>query len=353
MVRACDETFGRVDCLVNAAALTDRGTILDTTPELFERMFRVNTEAPFFLMQDAIRVMKREQIEGAIVNILSVSAHGGQSFLAAYAASKMALGTLTKNTAFAVLPDRIRVNGLNIGWMDTPGEQSIQKRAHDAPDDWLPKAEAARPFGRLLKPTEVARAVAFLCSAESGMMTGSLVDFDQTVLGCWEDAPFPAAASLERPAGPCRHARSPASVTDVILLPMHLVHLSSVAGAAGAARPRGAGRSVREFMVQLMMMLLGGTMGDAGGPAMTGKVHLGEFVLSPEAAAAEVGRAYGFVLEPAQAGLSLAALLGRELGTRVAVGERLALGPIELVVRSLDDRGVVQAVGLALEPEVA
>ncbi len=94
-------------------------------------------------------------------------------------------------------------------------------------------------------------------------------------------------------------------------------------------------------------------MGDAGGPAMTGKVHLGEFVLSPEAAAGEVGRAYGFVLEPAQAGLSLAALLGRELGARVAVGERLALGPIELVVRSLDDRGVVQAVGLALEPDVA
>ncbi len=191
VVRACDEAFGRVDCLVNAAALTDRGTILDTTPELFERMFKINTEAPFFLMQDAVRLMKRERTEGAIVNILSISAHGGQSFLAAYAASKMALGTLTKNTAFAVLPDRIRVNGLNIGWMDTPGEHAIQKRAHDAPPGWLETVEAARPFGRLLKPVEVARAVAFLCSAESGMMTGSLVDFDQTVLGCWEDAPFP------------------------------------------------------------------------------------------------------------------------------------------------------------------
>ena len=141
VVRACDETFGRVDCLVNAAALTDRGTILDTTPELFERMFRVNTEAPFFLMQDAIRVMKREQIEGAIVNILSVSAHGGQSFLAAYAASKMALGTLTKNTAFAVLPDRIRVNGLNIGWMDTPGE-------HVDPEAGPRRAGRLAPEGR-------------------------------------------------------------------------------------------------------------------------------------------------------------------------------------------------------------
>ena len=57
------------------------------------------------------------------------------------------------------------MNGLNIGWMDTPGEHAIQKRAHDAPPDWLAGAEAARPFGRLLKPDEVARAVAFLCSA--------------------------------------------------------------------------------------------------------------------------------------------------------------------------------------------
>jgi NAD(P)-dependent dehydrogenase (short-subunit alcohol dehydrogenase family) len=191
VIEACDRTFGRVDCLVNAAALTDRGTILSTTPELFERMFKTNTEAPFFLMQEAARIMRRERIEGAIVNILSISAHGGQSFLAAYSASKMALGTLTKSTGFALLPDRIRVNGLNIGWMDTPGEHAIQKRAHDASPGWLAGAEAGRPFGRLLKPEEVARAVAFLCSAESGMMTGSLVDFDQTILGCWDDAPFP------------------------------------------------------------------------------------------------------------------------------------------------------------------
>lgn len=187
----CDEAFGRVDVLVNAAALTDRGTILDTTPGFFDRMYAVNVRAPFFLMQDAAKVMLREGIEGAMVNILSMSGHGGQSFLAAYSSSKTALGGLTKNVAFALLPNRIRVNGLNIGWMDTPGEHAIQKRAHDAPDGWLGDAEAGRPFGRLLKPQEVARAVAFLASAESGMMTGSLVDFDQSVGGCWDSPPMP------------------------------------------------------------------------------------------------------------------------------------------------------------------
>ncbi len=191
LLARADEAFGRVDCLVNAAAITDRGDILDTSPELFDRMFAINVRAPFFLMQDAVRIMLREGIEGTIVNILSMSAHGGQSFLTPYSASKTALAGLTRNVAFSLLPHRIRVNGLAIGWMDTPGEDAIQKRYHGAPDDWLERVEATRPFGRLLKPAEVARAVAFLASAESGMMTGSIVDFDQTVQGCWDEPPAP------------------------------------------------------------------------------------------------------------------------------------------------------------------
>ncbi len=193
IVAEADRAFGRVDILVNAAAITDRGNILTTSPELFDRMFAVNVRAPFFLMQEAVRIMLREKIEGAIVNILSMSAHGGQSFLTPYSASKTALLGLTRNVAFSLLPHRIRVNGLAIGWMDTPGEDTIQKKYHGAPDDWLQRVEAERPFGRLLKPAEVARAVAFLVSPESGMMTGSIVDFDQTVQGCWDAPPKPEA----------------------------------------------------------------------------------------------------------------------------------------------------------------
>ncbi|MCB1490026.1 MAG: SDR family oxidoreductase, partial [Bauldia sp.] len=134
----------------------------------------------------------REKIEGTVVSILSMSAHGGQPFVCAYSASKGALATLTKNAAFALMPDRIRLNGLNIGWMDTPGEHSIQLRYHTDDENWLAKAEASQPFGRLLKPTEVARAVAYLASDESGMMTGSIIDFDQQVLGASEGAPHPS-----------------------------------------------------------------------------------------------------------------------------------------------------------------
>jgi NAD(P)-dependent dehydrogenase (short-subunit alcohol dehydrogenase family) len=125
-----------------------------------------------------------------------MSAHGGQPFISAYCGSKGALATLTKNAAFSLMPWRIRVNGLNIGWMSTPGEDRVMRTYHGAEDGWLEKAAGEQPFGRLLDPAEVARAVAFLASAESGLMTGSIIDFDQSVLGCYESAPHPTAPAL-------------------------------------------------------------------------------------------------------------------------------------------------------------
>ena len=193
IISAAERTFGQLHALVNCAAITDRGTILDTSPELFDRMFAVNTRAPFFLMQDAIKLMIKNNTAGTVVNVLSMSSHGGQPFISAYCGSKGALATLTKNIAYSVMRNKIRVNGLNIGWMSTPGEDRIQKTYHDADDNWLQNAASQQPFGRLLDPQEVARAIAFLSSDESGMMTGSLIDFDQSVVGAYDAPPQPAA----------------------------------------------------------------------------------------------------------------------------------------------------------------
>jgi NAD(P)-dependent dehydrogenase (short-subunit alcohol dehydrogenase family) len=118
---------------------------------------------------------------------------GGQPFLAAYCASKGAMATLTRNTAYGLLRNRIRVNSLNIGWMASEGEDRIQREFHHADADWLDKAAAAQPFGRLVDPKEVARAVAFLCSAESGLMTGSVIEYDQSVWGAYDGSPHPLA----------------------------------------------------------------------------------------------------------------------------------------------------------------
>ncbi|MBC2885868.1 SDR family oxidoreductase [Ochrobactrum sp. CM-21-5] len=191
IVAEADRAFGRLDILVNAAGLTDRGTILDTSPELFDRLFAVNTRAPFFLIQEALKLFRRDKVEGTIVNVSSMSSMGGQPFIAAYCASKGALDTLTRNVAYSVLRNRIRVNSLNIGWMASDGEDRIQREFHGAPANWREEAAKAQPFGRLIDPAEVARAVAFLASAESGMMTGAIINFDQSIWGAYDSSPHP------------------------------------------------------------------------------------------------------------------------------------------------------------------
>ncbi len=189
VIGEADRHFGRVDILVNAAAITDRGTILDTSAELFDQMFNINVRGPFFLMQEALKLMIRDEVEGAVVNIGSTSALTGQPFISAYCASKGALATLTRNTAFAVMRNRIRVNQLNIGWMASDGEDRIQRQYHGAGDDWLEQAAREQPFGRLVDPAEVARAVNYIVSDDAGLMTGAVIPFDQSVWGGYAGPP--------------------------------------------------------------------------------------------------------------------------------------------------------------------
>src|SRR5436190_1317952 len=181
IIAACDERFGRLDGLVNAAGLSTRGTLDDTSVELWDRLFAVNVRAPFLLMQGAARLMRRGG-GGAIVNIITMSSHGGEPALMAYSASKGALATLTRNVGNALRADRIRVNGLNIGWTATEGEHGVQTGVGQ-PEDWLAAADAGAALGRLLRPGDIAPMVTHLLSDAASLVTGSVMDFDQTVLG--------------------------------------------------------------------------------------------------------------------------------------------------------------------------
>jgi NAD(P)-dependent dehydrogenase (short-subunit alcohol dehydrogenase family) len=182
-VAAVVQRHGRIDCLVNAAAFTDRGTLLDTTPEMFDRVIAVNLRGPFFLMQAAVADMVRRGAPGTIVNIGSVAEHGGQPFLAAYVASKAGLAGLTRNAAHAHRFDRIRINTVDLGWTDTEHEDAIQRRFHGAGDDWREQAAKTLPMGRLGQVDEIADFIVFLLSDRSGVVTGSVIDWDQNVLG--------------------------------------------------------------------------------------------------------------------------------------------------------------------------
>lgn len=175
--------MGSVNALVNAAATTERGSLENTTEEGFDRIFATNLKGPFFLMQAVVKDALARKTPASLLNILSTSAHGGQPFLTTYSASKGALAVMTRNIAHAYRRQRIRCNAILPGWMDTPGEDEVQRKWHGATDGWLAKAEAAAPMGQLAKPDQLALLAAYVLSPDSGVMTGALIDYDQNVLG--------------------------------------------------------------------------------------------------------------------------------------------------------------------------
>ena len=198
ILTACTERFGRVDGLVNVAALTTRATLFDDTPEHFERMMRLNLQAPYFLIQAVARRMIADGAPGSIVNVGSTSGHGGQPKLSAYAISKGGLATMTRNLAFGLMRHRIRVNQVNPGWMETESEHRTQVGQDGMPEHWLELAAPSRPLGRLVQPWEVAHAIAFCLSPASGLMSGNVIDVDQSVQGAG-DPPLPGEAETVRP----------------------------------------------------------------------------------------------------------------------------------------------------------
>lgn len=183
LATACIGRFRRIDILVNAAGLTDRASVAEATFEDWSRLFDVNARAPFFLMQHAIRAMKSAGKGGAIVNILSINAHCGAPDLGVYSASKGALATATRNAANAHRFDRIRVNGINVGWADTPAERTMQATTLGKGAGWIEEAGKTLPFGRLISAAEVASLAVFLASEASGVMTGAIIDQEQWVVG--------------------------------------------------------------------------------------------------------------------------------------------------------------------------
>lgn len=187
IIKTTDELFKRVDILVNCAGDTRRGTILSTDQKLFDEIIAVNLRAPFFLIQDAVKIMRREKIKGAIASVITMSAHSGHVFKAPYSASKAGLVNLTKSVAWALARDNIKVNGLNLGWTHTPGEEKTMERYVTKDKEWPEKIGKNLPWGRLIQPLEAAKALAFMTSDESGLMTGSIIDFDQTISGWYAD----------------------------------------------------------------------------------------------------------------------------------------------------------------------
>jgi NAD(P)-dependent dehydrogenase (short-subunit alcohol dehydrogenase family) len=175
------EAYGRIDVLVNNAAINTRGNIEDTSAELWDKIFATNVRSAFLCMQQAVVYMKQQR-SGSIVNIGSVNAYIGEPKLMAYSASKGALMTLTRNTASYLSKYRIRVNQINPGWTLTPNERLV-KLEEGKGEGWVEEATRTRPFGRLLFPRDIALAALYFASAESECVTGSVLDLEQYPVG--------------------------------------------------------------------------------------------------------------------------------------------------------------------------
>ncbi len=170
--------FGRIDSLVNNAAVITHGTIEETDSDAFDLTVAVNLKAPVFLIRAVLQYFRR-QGAGSILNIGSVNAYCGERNLCIYSACKGALMTLTRNVADAHAAEGIRVNQLNVGWTLTPNERAL-KAKDGLPEDWpsrLPKVFA--PSGRLLSPEEIARAAVYFLSDESVLINGTVLDLEQ------------------------------------------------------------------------------------------------------------------------------------------------------------------------------
>lgn len=172
------ERFGRLDGLVNNAALTTRGNLETTGAQLFDRIMAVNLRAPLMLIQAALPHFRR-QGGGVVLNIGSINALGGEPNLLPYSLSKGGLMTLTRNLSSALAEEQIRINQLNVGWTLTENERKL-KAEEGFPEDWeaqLPPAYA--PSGRIFRPDEIAAHAAFWLSEAAGPVSGAVYEIEQ------------------------------------------------------------------------------------------------------------------------------------------------------------------------------
>jgi NAD(P)-dependent dehydrogenase (short-subunit alcohol dehydrogenase family) len=178
VIEATVQRFGRIDALVNNAALLTRADLDGVSVELFDRIIAVNLRAPLLLIQAAMPHF-RAAGRGVVLNIGSINAYAGARDLLPYSIAKGGLMTLTRNLADAHAHERVRVNQLNVGWTLTEGEDALH-RAAGRPEGWHERLPAGVvPTGRLLTPDEVAAHAVFWVSDASAPTTGAVYEVEQ------------------------------------------------------------------------------------------------------------------------------------------------------------------------------
>jgi len=178
LVALAIKTFGKLDAVVNNAAMVVASDTASTDKVFLQKIMEVNAVAPFLLTKAALTFLTASH--GCVLNIGSVNAWSGEPNLLGYSMSKGALMTMTRNLGDVLHRENgVRVNQINPGWVLTETEIE-RKKEHGLKDNWyedIPDMYA--PAGRILKPEEIATAAVYWLEDASGPISGQVVDLEQ------------------------------------------------------------------------------------------------------------------------------------------------------------------------------
>ncbi len=173
---------GRIDILVNGAAVFDLAPITEITRESCRRVFAVNVEGLLFTLQAAARQMIKQGEGGKIINFASQAGRRGEALVAVYCASKAAVISLTQSAGLDLIKHSINVNGIAPGVVDTPMWDQVD--ALFAKYENLPIGEKKRqvgravPYGRMGRPEDLTGTAVFLASADSDYVVAQTFNVD-------------------------------------------------------------------------------------------------------------------------------------------------------------------------------
>jgi NAD(P)-dependent dehydrogenase (short-subunit alcohol dehydrogenase family) len=168
------KVFGRLDILVNNAAVMVEKTVVDTTEEDFDRITGVNLKGVFFVAKYAIMQMRKQGGGGNVVNMASVNSFFAEGGIAAYCMTKGGIAQFTRALAMDHSGEGIRVNAIAPGWIETPMNENFFAQGPHVRE----QAGRLHAIGRTGQSVEVANAVIFLVSDEASFVTGSLMTVD-------------------------------------------------------------------------------------------------------------------------------------------------------------------------------